>query len=137
MPLIRLMIGLFVLLHGLVHVLYVAHSRRLIELRPEMSWPDGSWAFSKLVEDPLARQIASVLYALAAVGFVASGAGLLLRQSWWRPVAVGAAALSSAIIILFWDGRLRRLSDQGVLALLINAAILGVVLLGGWRSVVS
>jgi hypothetical protein len=42
---IRLIIGIFLLLHGLVHLLYFGQSARYFDLRPEMIWPDGSWAF--------------------------------------------------------------------------------------------
>lgn len=50
---LRFILGIFIVLHGLVHLLYAAHSRRLVELRPEMIWPDGSWAFSKLLAHSL------------------------------------------------------------------------------------
>ena len=46
---LRLVAGVFVVLHGLVHLFYFAQSRRLFELRPGLVWPDGSWAFSKLL----------------------------------------------------------------------------------------
>ena len=39
---------LFLFLHGMVHLLYAGHSLRLFELRPGLSWPDSSWAFSRL-----------------------------------------------------------------------------------------
>jgi hypothetical protein len=125
---LRLIVGIFVILHGLVHLLYVGQARRLFELQPGMTWPDGSWAFSKLFGDDATRWLASIGCVLAAVGFVAAGAGLLMRQLWWRPMAVGAAALSTVLFILFWDGALQGLDNKGIFAILINIAIMVVVL---------
>ena len=129
---LTIIMGVFFVLHGLVHLLYAGQSRRLFELRPGMVWPDGSWLFSKLLGDETTRLLASILLALAALGFVASGLGLFIRQAWWRPVTVGAAIVSTVIFILFWDGKFQSLDDKGMLALLINLAILAAVLIAKW-----
>ena len=129
---LRLLFGAFIVLHGLVHLLYFGQGRRLFELRPGMVWPDGSWAFSKLLGDEATRWLASLSYALAAIGFVVGGIGILVGQAWWRPVVVVSAAFSAAIVLLFWDGKMRKLDDQGLIALLINGAILVAVLILHW-----
>jgi hypothetical protein len=129
---LRLIFGAFVVLHGLVHLLYSGQSRRLFELRPGMVWPDGSWAFSKLLGIEVTRWLASISFVLAAIGFVAGGIGILVGQAWWRPVVVGTAAFSTVIILLFWDGKLWKLNDQGLIAVLINVAILVAVLVLRW-----
>lgn len=121
--------GVFVVLHGLAHLLYFAQSRRLFELSPGLRWPDGSWAFSRHVSDETTRRLASFACAAAAVAFVVGGAGLLLQQEWWRAVVVGAAAFSAVIIMLLWDGTRRRLSDQGGIGLLIDVATAVAVLI--------
>jgi hypothetical protein len=97
-----------------------------------MTWPDGSWLFSRLVGNPITRRLATVLLALTALGFFAGGLGLFLHQTWWRPVAVGAAVLSSVIFLLFWDGKFRALSDQGWIGVLIDLALFGIVLVLKW-----
>jgi hypothetical protein len=130
----RFVIGIFLVLHGLVHLLYVAHSRRLLELGPEMDWPDRSWAFSKLLGDITTRLLASITYVFATLGFVAGGLGLFAGQAWWRPTIVTSAAFSGAFVLLFWDGKMQRLTDQGAIAVLINGAILIAVLVLGWPS---
>jgi hypothetical protein len=133
--LLRFIVGVFIVLHGLVHLLYFAHSRRLIELRPGLDWPEGSWAFSKLVGDEATRLLASISYVLAAIGFVVGGIGILVGQAWWHPVVVGSAAFSAGIVVLFWDGKLQRMDDKGLIAVLINAAILVALLILRWPSV--
>lgn len=131
---IKFVIGIFFVLHGLVHLLYLGQSQRRFELQPGMLWPDGSWAFSKLLGDAAARSLASVACALAASGFAAGGVGLLLELDWWRPAVVGSAVFSAVIYVLFWNGKMSRLSDQGALAILINAAILVAVLVLRWPN---
>lgn len=129
---LKLIIGIFLVLHGLVHLLYFGQSRRLFELQPGMTWPDGSWAFSKLLGDGATRWLASISCVLAAIGFVAGGIGIFLGQAWWRPLIVGSAAFSAAIFVLFWDGKLQRLANKGAIAILINGAILVAVLIVRW-----
>lgn len=126
--------GIFLILHGLVHLLYSGQSSRLFELQAGMTWPDGSWAFTGLVRNDTARIVASGVCVLAAVGFVVGGITLFTAQSWWRPVTVAAAAFSAAIFILFWDGHLQALANKGLFAILINAAILVTLLVFRWPA---
>lgn len=129
-----IIVGVFLVLHGLVHLLYAGQSRRLFELRPNMTWPDGSWVFSRLPGDETARLLVSILLALATLGFVIGGLGLFIGQDWWRAVTVGAAALSTAIFFLSWDGKLQALPDKGGAGILIDLAIMVAVLLLKWPS---
>jgi len=131
---LKLVVGVFLVLHGLVHLLYLGQSARLFELRPGMVWPDGSWAFSRLLGDKATRLLASAACVLAAIGFVLSGGAVLLSQAWWRPLIVASAAFSTALCVLFWNGRLQRLDDQGAIAVLIDIAILVAVLVLRWPA---
>jgi hypothetical protein len=129
---LRIVVGVFVVLHGLVHLLYFGQSRRLFELQPGMAWPDGSVVFSRLLGDATARGLAGIACIVAALGFVAGGTAILGGQSWWRPVIVAAAGFSAAIFVLFWNGGLQKLADQGVIAIVINLAILLALLILRW-----
>ena len=124
--------GVFLVLHGLVHLLYLGQSARLFELQPGLVWPDGSWAFSKLLGYEANRTLASVSCALAAIGFVAGGIGVFATQGWWRSAVVGSAAFSAVILILFWDGQAQMLANKGGIGLLINLAILIALLVVRW-----
>lgn len=132
---VRILFGVFIVLHGLVHMLYFGQSARYFELQPGMVWPDGSWAFSRLLGDAAARSLASVLLMLAAIGLVASGIGILASQSWWRPVIVGSTIFSSVIFILFWDGVAQHLDNKGAIGILINVAILAALLIFHWPNI--
>ncbi len=119
-------------LHGLVHLLYFGHSQRLFELQPGLLWPDGSWAFSKIIGDKPARMLAGVSCVLAVIGFVAGGIAIFAELAWWQPVVVGSAVLSAVVFILFWDGKRQMLDGKGLFAILINTAILVAVLVLQW-----
>jgi hypothetical protein len=129
---VRIIVGVFILLHGLVHLLYFGQSQRLFELQPGLVWPDGSWAFSKLLGDETTRLLASASCVLAAIGFVAGGVGILARQSWWRLPVVSSAAFFAVMLILLWDGQMQRLSDKGAFGVLIDVTILVAVLILRW-----
>jgi hypothetical protein len=128
----RLIVGVFFVLHGLVHLLYFGQSQRLFELQPGMVWPDGSWAFSRLLGNEATRVLASIACILAAIGFGAGGAGIFVSQAWWRPLAVGSAVFSTVLFLLFWNGKMERLDNQGGIGILINVAILVAVLVLQW-----
>ena len=129
---LRFIVGAFIVLHGLVHLLYFAQSRRVFELQPGMTWPDGSWAFSRLLGDEATRLLASIACVLAAIGFVVGGTVILLGQAWLRLVVVGAAVFSAAVFFLLWNGKTQKLAEQGAIAILINLAILVYVLVLQW-----
>lgn len=124
-----IVIAIFFGVHGLVHLLYAGQSWRLFELRPKLVWPDGSWAFARLLGDELTRLIASISLVLAALGFVVGGIGLALQAPWWRPVIAGSAVFSSLLFFLLWDGKSQALADQGGIGVLIDVAILVIVLI--------
>lgn len=128
----RFILGVFFVLHGLVHLLYFGQSRGLFELKPGMLWPEGSWALSGLLGDEATKSVASIACVVAALGFVAAGTALLFGQGWWRPAAVSAAALSSLVLVLLWNGRMQGLDGQGAIAVLINTAILVALLIVQW-----
>jgi hypothetical protein len=131
---LRIIFGVFVMFHGLVHLLYFGQSRRLFELRPGMVWPDAAWAFSRLLGNENTRALAGTILVLAALGFLAAGTGVLFMRSWWRPLLVSAAALSAVSWVLFWDGALQDLPSKGAIGILISAAILVLVLIFQWPN---
>ena len=131
---VTFLVGLFLVLHGLVHLLYFGQSWRYFELQPGMVWPDGSWAFSKILGDKATRVIAGLACLLAAAGFVTSGLAIFLGQPWWRPLVAASAVFSALLYLFFWDGKLQKIADKGGIALLINLAILVGVLGLQWPA---
>jgi hypothetical protein len=121
---IRILFGIFMVLHGLVHLLYFGQSARIFELKPGMVWPDGSWFFSRLVGDGTGRALATISLIAAAIGFIAAGIALIFKHPWHSSIAVGAVIISSLVYILFWNGKMQDLDGQGGIGILINSAIL-------------
>lgn len=108
MIVLRLFVGLVLVAHGLVHLLYLAADV------PEFSL-DRSW----LVPEAGRRPVAYALMAATIVAFA-----LVALAVWqvpglagvWPALTVIAAALSTVLLLLFWDWHL-------VLGLVINAAL--------------
>jgi hypothetical protein len=121
---IRIIIGIIIILHGLIHLLYFGQSARFFELQSGMVWPSGSWAFLKILGDGTTRILANISLVLAAIGFAVGGLALLFQQAWFQPVVAGAAILSILIYILFWNGKFLNLDNQGGVGILIDLAIL-------------
>jgi hypothetical protein len=124
-----IIVGIFLILHAFVHLLYAGQSLRFFELRPGLAWPDGAWAFSWLPGDTATRWLAAISLALAALGFLSAGLGLFFGAGWARTVTLGAAGFSVLIYLLFWDGKFHAMPDQGGIGLLISLGILVAALL--------
>jgi hypothetical protein len=129
-----ILFGVFLILHGFVHLLYLGQAARIFELKPGMVWPGGAWMLSRVLGDDSTRIAACVVLALAALAFVAAGIGVFTGPAWRRPVIVGAAVFSSVVYLALWNGRAENLDGQGAIGILINAAILAAVLVLRWPS---
>jgi hypothetical protein len=73
----------FIVLHGLVHLLYAGQALRFFELRPGLTWPDGAWTLSRLLGHTATRSLAAVLLALTPV-FVSLLAFKIQQLAWQR-----------------------------------------------------
>jgi len=129
---LKFVFGVFIILHGLVHLLYFGQSQRYFELQDGMIWPDGAWAFSRLLGNETTRSLTSVLCVVAAILFVAGSLGMFANWSLWRTIVASGAVFSSVIYLLLWNGQMQRLANQGAIAILINLAILFVLFSLRW-----
>ena len=121
--------GIFIILHGLVHLWYVVLSYQWVEFQPEMGWSGKTWLFSSSLSQPTVRSIAGILFIIATIGFVISGIGIFIQAAWLDPVLLTSAIFSSIILLMFWDGKIEMLVQKGIIGLLINLAIIAVVLI--------
>ena len=92
-----------------------------------MGWNGQSWLLSDLLAEGTILSLASVLYVLVAVGFLAGGVGYGLSQDWATPVLVGAAVLSTVVLVVMWDGRFDLLVEKGVVGVAINVAVVALL----------
>jgi hypothetical protein len=128
----KFIVCIFLVLHGLVHLLYSAQSRRLFELKSGLDWPDGSWALSSLLGDAKTRAFASILMIVIALGFISGGAAILLQQYWWQVVIAGSAALSAVSYMILWNGKIANLDGQGAIGLLISLTVFLLMMVADW-----
>ncbi len=128
----NILFGIFIILHGLVHLLYFGHSIKVFDLKPGMTWPTGSWVFAHILGDDGTRFLVSMVLVLAGFGFIAGGIGILVSQSWSRTLIMVIAILSALLFVIFWNGRLQNLDGQGVVGVLIDVWLFVMVALVRW-----
>lgn len=120
--------GIFLVLHGLVHMWYVTLSQRWVEFQPDMGWTGRSWLLTSFLGEGATRLIATVFYSFATLAFVVSGVGVLTQADWLEPLLLGSAVFSGLVILVFWDGSMELIVQKGLLGLLINIGVLVYIL---------
>jgi hypothetical protein len=117
----RAPLGVFLVAHGLVHVLYVVP--KPAQKPGDLEWPfhlDRSWALSNLgVGEGALRAIGIMIIIVTIAGFAVAGIAVLANLGWWTGAAIAAAAASTALLGLYFHPML-------VLGLAINAFVLSV-----------
>jgi hypothetical protein len=95
MPMLRLVVALLLIIHGLIHA--------AIWLSPARAAPDAPFdaGTSWLVGSQ--PTLGAALGLLAAVLFVGAGVGLLLNADWWRLIAIVGAVASLVLIGVYFD----------------------------------
>lgn len=99
---VRVVVGILLIAHGLVHLLYVAPAAR------DPGYPfslDRSW----LLPATLRRPVALTLLVAVVAAFVAAALawwGVPALAGAWASIVIVAASLSLVLLILFWDARL-------------------------------
>ena len=91
--LLRVLLGLFFIAHGLVHVAIWAP-----KYDPEKAAFDASHSWLLGDRRPLARFLA---FAAAAILIVA-GIALLAQGGWWRPTAMVGLSVSTALLLPYF-----------------------------------
>jgi hypothetical protein len=131
-PTIRILIAIFFILHGLVHISLTfvpvpAPGAPRVPFWPSWWRPavDPQWSITRLgVPHPLVRTLGWILWLAALIGFVLAGLGLLgfpgLDQI-WQSTAIFGSISSLLLLVLYWHRWL-------FVALFINAAVLLAIL---------
>ncbi len=119
-----ILMGVFILLHGLVHIWYVTLSQGWVKYQADMGWTGKSWLLTNLLGDGATHTLATTFYTLSAFLFLIASVGIFANQDWNRPWLVAASIVSSIAIVIFWDGHFNLIVQKGLLGLLINVAIL-------------
>lgn len=123
MNLLLVLIAVFLIAHGLIHLSYLPAARP----RNAPNYPfqlEHSWLLVPLGLDRWARPIGLGLIVLTVGGFSLTALGLLgipVLAASWQMLAVASAFVSFLLLVLFWNRML-------VLGIVIDAAIVVAVL---------
>lgn len=98
--LVRLGIAVVVGAHGIGHVLGWMPAWGIARFEGVSS---RSWLLTELLGDGGSRALAGAIWLAPTIGFMVAAAGLLVDQSWWRPLAAGSAVVSLLAVALFWE----------------------------------
>ena len=109
--LLRILIGVLLLLHGVIHGILA------VLPNPEADQPVAATFFSEwaapwlrgLLPGGALQIIALVLAVIAGIGFIAAGLAMfdvLLPHDWWRALSVAASVVSLGLCALFWNSYL-------------------------------
>lgn len=124
--------SIFLILHGLVHLLYFCQAQGFFELQPGLLWPENAWFFNRFFQNDLIRAIAGIFCLLSALLFISGGVALFLKLQWWFPLILTSSVFSSMLFLFFWDGNYERLNDKGAIGIVINIAVFFVLLFFNW-----
>ena len=117
---LRVVVGLFLIAHGLVHLLYFAPPPEDDPRYPFV--PEDRWFAKALGLRPsAAKAVVGTLAVVSALAFVVSGIALFASAELWQPAAVVGSAVSLVLFVLFFHRWL-------VFGIAIDVAIIGSVL---------
>ncbi len=124
---VQFSLGIFLMMHAVVHLLYAGQAGRLFELRPGLKWPQGSWLLGRMLEVRALNTVTAASMLLAGLAFLTAGVGTIAFQEWGRAAVSGAAVFSALMFILLWDGRMKELDAQGAVGVAIDMSLLAAV----------
>ena len=102
---ISIIFALFVAFHGLIHLMGFAAYwplAKISELPYKTSLLGG-----RVELGAAGMRLFSLLWLLAAIGFLISAAALLFGKPWWAPLMLGVTLLSLVICLLDWGAAFR------------------------------
>jgi hypothetical protein len=120
----RTISGIFIILHGLVHIWYVVLSFNLVTFQPDMGWTGKSWLLSSLKPNQVMRISAGILFIISTLLFVISGIAILAKMSGAPTILAIAAIISTITLLVFWDGKTDMMVQKGVIGIIINLVII-------------
>jgi hypothetical protein len=120
-PLLALVVGA----HGIGHLLF------LFSLLGLADWGQTtrSWL---LGEAWLAKGLGALLWLVATAGFIAVAVGIFGEDTWWRPLALVAAAVSAVGLLIFWASPV---SSPALSALVFDLLLVAALLVFNWPPV--
>ena len=94
---------------------------------PIPEWEGNSWLLGNAVVGPRLTTLIVGLHVIAGIGTLATAVAMGLAPQfpgWWRPLAIGSAAVGIAAFAVFWDGQSQFLLQEGVIGAVISLMLL-------------
>jgi hypothetical protein len=127
----RLIFGFFLVVHGLIHVLWFVPKPQTPNGPP---WPFGltdSWLLNGVqAPEGFVRGVAVTLALASLVGFVLAGLGVIGVAGLtdvWSGLTIGSAAASLLLVVLFWH-------TYFIVGLALDVGLLVTTIGGRWPS---
>lgn len=123
----RLLIGIFIILHGLVHPIMAVVPQPVEEQTDDNpATLGGFWTGSWLLGDgPHVKFAIYALATLTALVLFAAGIGFVGPQSWAQAAWLAGAGLSLTVLVVFWNTYL-------VVGIIIDAVMMLAVFTTSW-----
>jgi hypothetical protein len=105
---LRILIGVLLVLHGVIHGI-LAMLPNPSAAKPVAATFFSEWAspwLRGMLSGSALQILATVLAAIAGVGFLAAGLAMfdiLLPHDWWRALAIASSVVSLILCVLFWN----------------------------------
>jgi hypothetical protein len=121
-PWLHYLIASVVFCHGFIYV-------RIGAVLPEPipAWKGSSWLVGGAVTNDQLKGLVVALHVIAGIGIVACSLAMAFggwAPGWWRPFAIGGAAVGIAAFAVFWDGQVDLLVEEGAIGAVVSLILL-------------
>ena len=106
MELYQIAIGLIIIAHGLVHLMFEFYIQDSTNNK-NVGWSGDSWFLAKFFDENSVKIIGRIFWGLVIVGFVVAGIGYLelpIFVDWREITIIFSSVLSLISFTLFWNG---------------------------------
>ena len=129
---LRTIIAIFLFVHAIGHIQGIVASLGVIKSE---TWNVRSWLFDGLLGEKGSRTLATILFAVCTLGFLATAfsfVGIGLPHDPWRTLAIIFAVPSVLGLVAYWNAFAQLFNKVGAIA--VNGWILIGLLLLNWPS---
>jgi hypothetical protein len=119
---LRLIIAFVIACHGLVYIIYGYMIPGKIK-----EWNGTSWILGSSVKGDRLKKLMLILHVAAGIGTIACAVAIAIApliSGLWPPLAIIGASIGIIGFIMFWDGQVRFLVQEGLIGAAISLAIL-------------
>ncbi len=121
-PWLRYLIAFVVACHGLVYILYGYMIPSKIK-----EWNGTSWILGSSIKGERLKKLMLILHVAAGIGTIACAVAIAIAPlvaGLWPPLAIVGSAIGIIGFMLFWDGQVKFLVQEGLIGASLSLALL-------------